>query len=460
MKDRISILGAGESGVGAALLAKAKGFDVFVSDCGQIKENYKQKLISEEIPFEENIHTPELIFQAKEIVISPGIPDKADIVKAAKKNKINIVSEIEFAGRYTKAKKICITGTNGKTTTTLLTHHLLKKAGINAALAGNVGNSFAEMVLEDKYDVYVLELSSFQLDRMYNFKADIAIITNITPDHLDRYDYKVENYVRAKFRIIQNMDPNGVFIYNEDSPLLFDELINVDIDARELPFSIEECTRVAAWGNEKMFYINPRFDYTSDQNNTNDIITINHSKSTLKGKHNLYNAMAASLAAACMGATKEQIEAGLRDFVNAPHRMEIVAQINGVTYINDSKATNVDSAYYALEAVHKPIIWIVGGVDKGNDYAQLMELVKKRVKAIVCLGKDNATVVNAFRGAVKNIYETHDMATCVQQCNEIAQDGDVVLLSPCCASFDLFKNYEDRGEQFKKYVKLNCNPGN
>lgn len=451
-KKKIVVLGAAESGVGAALLAKAKGFDVFVSDAGKIGEAFKKKLEDNKIPYEEGQHTEEKILEAKEIIKSPGIPDKAELIKKAKKNKIKIISEIEFAGRYTNAKKVCITGTNGKTTTTMLTYHLLKKGGLNVGLAGNIGNSFAELVIEDKYDVYVLELSSFQLDGMYEFKADVAVLTNITPDHLDRYDYKVQNYVKSKFRVIQNMDSEGAFIYGEDSELLFDELFEIETDAQELPFSIEDTEGVAAWGEEDKFYIDPKFDISDDGHEASNVITINNETSALKGKHNLYNSMAATLVAAWMGVKKETIQQGLEDFVNAAHRMEFVAEINGVKFINDSKATNVDSAYYALDAVKEPIIWIAGGVDKGNDYSALNEVVKGKVKALVCLGKENEKLFKAFKNMIPEIVETQDVEACAKMCLERAAEGDVVLLSPCCASFDLFKNYEDRGEKFKQAV--------
>ena len=450
--SKIVVLGGAESGVGAALLAKAKGFDVFVSDFGKIAEPFKKKLEDNKIPYEEGKHTEEKIFDTKEIIKSPGIPDKSEIIKNAKKNKIKIISEIEFAGRYTKGKKVCITGTNGKTTTTLLTYHLLKKGGLNVGLAGNIGNSFAELVIEDKYDVYVLELSSFQLDGMKEFKADIAVLTNITPDHLDRYDYKVENYVKSKFRVIQNMDASGTFIYGEDSELLFDELFDIETPAQELPFSIEEDEGVAGWGDEQKFYLDPKFDISKEGHDTEDVLEIDNTKSVLKGKHNLYNSMAASLVAARMGVSKEKIQAGLADFVNAAHRMEFVAEINGVKFINDSKATNVDSAFYALDAVKEPIVWIAGGVDKGNDYSALNDVVKGKVKALVCLGKENEKLFKAFKNIIPEIIETQDVETCAKLCLERSVKGDVVLLSPCCASFDLFKNYEDRGEKFKQAV--------
>jgi UDP-N-acetylmuramoylalanine--D-glutamate ligase len=449
---KIVVLGAAESGVGAALLAKAKGLDVFVSDAGKIAEPFRKKLEANQIPFEEGQHTEERILSASQIIKSPGIPDKIESLKKAKRNKIKIVSEIEFAARYSKGKKVCITGTNGKTTTTLLTYHLLRKGGLNVGLAGNIGNSYAELVIEDKYDVYVLELSSFQLDGLYDFKADVAVLTNITPDHLDRYDYKVENYVRSKFKVIQNMDADGVFIYGEDSDLLFDELFEYDIDAQELAFSIEEEEGVAAWGTEEKFWIDPAYDISKEEHDPADVIEIDNTRSVLKGKHNLYNAMAATLVAARMGVPADVIQNGLEDFVNAPHRMEPVAKINQVQFINDSKATNVDSAWFALDAVEKPIVWIAGGVDKGNDYTLLSEVVKEKVKALICLGSENEKLVKAFSGIIPVIRQTQDLDECIRLCFENAVAGDVVLLSPCCASFDLFKNYEDRGEKFKEAV--------
>lgn len=452
MSEKIVILGGGESGVGAALLAKAKGYEVFLSDAGSLKEVYKAKLQANGIAFEENTHTEQSILEAKEIIKSPGIPDDVDILKKAQKLRIPVISEIEFAGRYTKAKKICITGTNGKTTTTLLTYHLLSKAGYNVGLAGNVGKSFAELVLEDKHDYYVLELSSFQLDGMYDFKADVAILTNITPDHLDRYDYKVGNYVKSKFRVIRNMDASGVFIYGEDSPLLFEHLFQLELDVQEMPFSIEETQDLAAYGNEEKFYINPKFDIARE-NAAEEYFEIDFSKSVLKGKHNLYNAMAAGLAAAYLGLGKEQIEEGLRDFTNADHRMQVVGEINGVVFINDSKATNVDSAWYALDALKQPIVWIAGGVDKGNDYKTLYPVIQGKVKALVCLGKENGKLFSSFKGKIPQIKETQDVNECVRIALEFSSPGDAVLLSPCCASFDLFKNYEDRGAQFSASVK-------
>lgn len=465
--SRLVILGAGESGTGTALLAKAKGFDVFVSDMGAIADKYKKILEDNGIAYEEGQHTEAKIFNADEVVKSPGIPDKATIIQALKKKKIKAVSEIEFAGRYTSAKKVCITGTNGKTTTTLLVHHILKKAGFNAKLAGNIGESFAKQVLEESLEfgaqnlekgevsedsqlstlnsqpIYVLELSSFQLDGMFKFKADIGILTNITPDHLDRYDYKIDKYVASKFRIIQNMDENCTFIYGIDSELIENNLFDIDTDAQELPFSIYPDEFDGACGDEEGITIQiDDKEYLIDLKN-----------SVLKGQHNVYNTMAAALAAIKLGVDVKTIEAALADFQNADHRMQLVAEIDGVKYINDSKATNVDSAWYALDAYKEPIVWIAGGTDKGNDYKALYDVVKGKVKALVCMTKDTEKLEKAFKGIIPIIKKSEDVKETVQLCAELAAKGDIVLLSPCCASFDLFKNYEDRGKQFAAAVE-------
>jgi UDP-N-acetylmuramoylalanine--D-glutamate ligase len=449
----IVILGAAESGVGAALLAASKGFQVFVSDTGSIQEVFKNKLLENKIAFEEGKHTSEKILSASEIIKSPGIPDKAEIIKAAKKAKIPVISEIEFAGRYTKAKIIGITGTNGKTTTTLLTFHLLKKAGLRVGLAGNIGNSFAELVVKDEFDFYVLELSSFQLDGIKDLKIDIGVITNITPDHLDRYEYKIENYVASKFRIIRNMDRSCTFIYGEDSELIQDALFDVDTDAQELPFSLEESEGVAAWGNLNRITLDPHFDISHDGHQESNLLSVDLTKSVLKGRHNVYNTMAAALVAAKLGISARVIEDGLQDFQNAPHRMELAGVWDGVTFINDSKATNVDSAWYALDAIKNPIVWIAGGVDKGNNYSDLYKVIEGKVKALVCLGVENEKLINAFKGKIPVIQESKNVRECLQLCKDLAKKGDVVLLSPCCASFDLFKNYEDRGNKFKEELK-------
>jgi UDP-N-acetylmuramoylalanine--D-glutamate ligase len=446
LSKRIVILGSGESGVGSAVLAKKKGFDVFVSDKSMIKEKYKQQLIEETILFEEGVHTEEKILNAHEVIKSPGIPDKAELVVKLRARNIPVISEIEFAGRYTNAKKICITGSNGKTTTTLLTYHILKKAGYNVGLGGNVGQSFAMQVARENFDYYVLELSSFQLDGMYDFTADIAVLLNITPDHLDRYDYKFENYVASKFRITQNQTDKQAFIYCAD-----DEVINAymrahTIAAERIPFSIKKpIDGPGAFLTENQLTLN----YKPTQQPL--IMTIE--ELALQGKHNVYNSMAASLASKIVEVRKEIIRESLQDFQNIEHRLEFVASINGIEFINDSKATNVNSTWYALESMEKPVVWICGGQDKGNDYNELTELVKARVKAIICLGKDNRKIVAAFKDIVEMIVETDSAADAVAASYKIGKKGDVVLLSPACASFDLFQNYEDRGMQFKTAVR-------
>lgn len=445
MNKRIVILGSGESGVGAALLAKAKGFDVFVSDKGEIKENYKKELTENQIAFEEGLHTEALIINASEIIKSPGIPDKVELIKKIKNLNIPVISEIEFAGRYTDAKKICITGSNGKTTTTLLTYHILNKAGYNVGLGGNVGKSFARQVATENYDYYVLELSSFQLDGMYDFKTDVAVLLNITPDHLDRYEYKFDNYALSKFRITQNQTQSDAFIYCSDDEVISKFIDIVKPSAKQYPFSIKK--KIEADGA----YL---------ENETQLIININQNQLTmtieelaLQGKHNVYNAMAASIASRIVDVRKDIVRESMSDFVNAEHRLEFVATINGIEFINDSKATNVNSAWYALESMVKPVVWIVGGVDKGNDYNQLLDLVKSKVKAIVCLGTDNQKIIDSFSSVVDTIVEAKSAKEAVAHAYQIGKKGDVVLLSPACASFDLFENYEDRGMQFKGAVR-------
>lgn len=446
MKKRIVILGSGESGVGSAVLAKLKGFDVFVSDNSIIKEIYKKQLIDEKILFEESKHSEEKILNASEVIKSPGISNNTEIIKKLNLKKIPIVSEIEFAGRYTKAKKICITGTNGKTTTTLLTYHILKKAGYNVGLGGNVGKSFAMQVAKESYDYYVLELSSFQLDDMFNFSADIAILLNITPDHLDRYNYKFENYIASKFRITQNQNKNNSFIYCADDKVIKDYMKNNKISAELVPFSIKKKIKYpSAFLNKNKININYKL------NQEPLIMTIE--QLALQGKHNVYNSMAASLASRIVDVRKEIIRESLKDFQNIEHRLEFVASINGIEYINDSKATNVNSTWYAIESMEKPIVWICGGQDKGNNYDELTELVKARVKAIICLGKDNRKIIKAFKDIVETIIETDSANEAVAVSYKISKKGDVVLLSPACASFDLFENYEERGMQFKAAVK-------
>lgn len=446
MQKRLVILGSGESGVGAAILAKKHGYEVFVSDQAIIKDNYRKQLTEEDILFEEGGHTKEKIMNATEVVKSPGIPDKAPLVRELRAAGIPVISEIEFAGRYCKAFKICITGSNGKTTTTLLTHHILKKAGYKVGLGGNVGKSYALQVAREENDYYVLELSSFQLDGMTEFKADIAVLLNITPDHLDRYDYKFENYVASKFRILQNQGENDSFVYCADDAAITSYLSTHPHPAHVLPFSIKmpiEGDGAFLNGNQIILNYKP--------NQSPLIMTIE--ELALQGKHNVYNSMAASMTARIVDVRKEIIRESLQDFQNVEHRLEFVASINGIEFINDSKATNVNSTWYALESMEKPVVWICGGQDKGNDYNELSDLVKQRVKAIICLGKDNSKIVAAFQGLVDTIVETDSAQDAVAASYKIGKKGDVVLLSPACASFDLFQNYEDRGMQFKAAVR-------
>jgi len=445
VSKRIVILGGGESGIGSAVLAQVKGFDVFVSDKSPIRDKYKAVLVEKNIPFEEGTHTEDLVLNATEIIKSPGIPDKAPLVQKAKAAGIPVISEIEFAGRYTNAKKICITGSNGKTTTTMLTYHIFKKAGLNVGLGGNVGKSFALQVATENYDYYVLELSSFQLDNMYEFRADVAILLNITPDHLDRYDYKFENYAFSKFRITQNQTEADFFVYCADDETIEAYNKQLDIRAQKIPFSIKRELE----GNSA--YLTNETQITLNYNLNPLIMTLE--ELALQGKHNVYNSMAASMAARIVDIRKDIIRESLQDFVNVEHRLEFVASINGIEFINDSKATNVNSAWYALESMQKPVVWIVGGQDKGNDYNELVDLVKDKVKAIVCLGVDNSKIVAAFRNIIPNIVETQSAADAVAAAYKLGKKGDAVLLSPACASFDLFQNYEDRGMQFKAAVR-------
>ena len=440
------ILGSGESGVGSAILAQAKGYDVFVSDKSLIKEKYKLELVHHNIAFEEGTHTENLILNATEIIKSPGIPDKVGRVQKAKAKNIPVISEIEFAGRHTKAKTICITGSNGKTTTTLLTYHILKKAGYNVGLGGNIGKSFAYQVATENFDYYVLELSSFQLDGMYNFKADVAVLLNITPDHLDRYEYKFENYVASKFRITQNLTKDDAFVYCADDVVMEEFMKHTHIEAELVPFSIKKTIE----GNGAFLQNN---EITLNYNNNPKPLIMTLEQLALAGKHNVYNSMAASMAARIVDIRKDIIRESLEDFVNVEHRLEFVASINGIEFINDSKATNVNSAWYALESMQKPTVWIVGGQDKGNNYEELVDLVKEKVKAIVCLGVDNKKIIKAFKGSVENIMEAGSAVEAVAMSYKLASKGDAVLLSPACASFDLFQNYEDRGVQFKTAVR-------
>lgn len=443
MDKRIVILGGGESGAGSAVLARKQGFDVFLSDSGAIKPKYREWLVNNNVPFEEGKHTEELILNANEIIKSPGIPDKVAIIQKIKEKNIPIISEIEFAGRYTNAYKICITGSNGKTTTTSLIYHLLQKAGLNVGLAGNIGNSFAYLVATSNFDYYVIELSSFQLDGIYDFKPDIAILLNITPDHLDRYDYKMQNYVESKFRITRNLSEEECFIFCSDDEVTMEQLNRIVLRAKYLPFSQVKKENQTAWLQDQNMII--------DYNNSNFTMSINDL--SLKGKHNVYNSMAAGIAAHVLNIRKEIIRESLSDFQGVEHRLEPVLTIRGVKYINDSKATNVNSTWYALESMDAPTIWIVGGIDKGNDYSELMELVKSKVKAIVCLGRDNSKIIAAFKNEIRTIVETLSAEEAVRQAYKLAEPGDTVLLSPACASFDLFENYEDRGRKFKEAVR-------
>ena len=439
-------MGGAESGVGAAVLAKVKGFDVFLSDNGTIKDEYARTLREWNIPFEQGGHTPERIMNADEVIKSPGIPSTAPLVKALAAQGTHIVSEIEFASRYDSAKKICITGSNGKTTTTSLIHYLLKEAGLNVGLGGNIGKSYAYQVATEKHDYYVLEISSFQLDDTYDFRPDIAVITNITPDHLDRYDHKMENYVRAKFKIVRNLRPEDCFIFDSDDAITIEHLSKIVLQAKMLPFTQEKKNlNQGAWLDGNRIVV--KYEQSESEIYLREL--------ALGGKHNIYNSMAAALAAKASGIEDEVIRNSLKSFSPIEHRLEPVLSIRDVMYINDSKATNVDSAWYALECQTKPVVWIVGGTDKGNDYSVLNDLVKEKVKAIVCLGVDNSKIHAAFENIVgsENIVDTASADAAVQAASMMASAGDVVLLSPCCASFDLFKNYEDRGKQFKEAVR-------
>ena len=444
-KKRIVVLGGGESGAGAAVLAKVKGFDVFLSDRGKIAAEHAALLKKWEIPFEEGHHTEELILNADEIVKSPGIPTSAPMIQKIMERGIHIISEIEFAGRYDTAKKICITGSNGKTTTTSLIYYLLKEAGLNVGLGGNIGKSYAYQVATEHFDYYVLEISSFQLDNCYEFRPDIAIITNITPDHLDRYGYEMENYVKAKFRITRNLRPEDCFIFDSDDAITINHLNKIVTEAKKLPFTQETKVEQGAYlDNDKIV--------VKYEDNECDIFL---KELSLGGKHNVYNSMAAALAAKATGIDNEIIRNSLETFAPIEHRLEPVLSVGGVLYINDSKATNVDAAWYALECQQRPVVWIVGGTDKGNDYNVLKDLVKEKVKAIVCMGIDNHKFHEAFEDIVgkDKIKDTLSAEEAVKTAAAFATDGDVVLLSPCCASFDLFTCYEDRGEKFKAAVK-------
>ena len=441
--SRIVVLGGGESGVGSAVLAKVKGFDVFLSDMGKISEDYAAVLNEWNIPYEEGKHSEELILNADEVVKSPGIPSTAPMVRKIEGQGINVISEIEFAGRYDTAKKICITGSNGKTTTTSLIYHLLQQAGLNVGLGGNIGKSYAYQVATEKYDIYVLELSSFQLDNVYDFKADIAIITNITPDHLDRYGHDMENYVKAKFRITRNMSSDDCFIFCSDDEITINHLNQIVVKAQKLPFTQKTEVEQGAFLKDDRIVVR----YKEDE------CDMFLQELALGGRHNVYNSMAAAIAAKVMDIDNEAIRNGLSTFQAVEHRLEKVLSIGDVLYINDSKATNVDAAWYALECQTRPVVWIVGGTDKGNDYSSLVPLVQEKVKAIICMGLDNAKIHDSFGGIVSEMHDVTSAEEAVKTAHKLAESGDVVLLSPCCASFDLFKNYEDRGRQFKEAVR-------
>ena len=443
MNKKIVILGAGESGTGSAVLAKNMGFEVFVSDSGIIRDNYKEVLDKNGIKWEEGKHDESIVLSADEVIKSPGIPEKAPMVVMLHEKGIPVISEIEFAGRYARGKKICITGSNGKTTVTNLLYHMLKKAGFNVAMTGNVGNSFAMAVATADFDYYVIELSSFQLDGMYDFRADIAVLLNITPDHLDRYGYKLQNYVDSKFRITRNQQKSDFLIYWDGDPIIKSELAKKEYGMTLLPFSDEKSEGMTAYIDNSELII--------DYPNKTNIMTIH--ELALKGRHNTYNSMAAAIAGKVMNIRKEVIRESLADFQGVEHRLEPVITVCGINFINDSKATNVNSTWYALECMENKIVWIVGGVDKGNDYSELYTLVDKKVKAIVCLGKDNKKIIDSFKDKVDTIVETASMEEAVRSSYYLAKKGDTVLLSPACASFDLFKNYEDRGRQFKQAVR-------
>lgn len=446
---KLVILGGGESGTGAALLGKKLGYEVFLSDKKNIDEVHKVILVKEAIPFEEGVHTEERILAADLVVKSPGIPDTVPMIKALRAKGIEVISEIELAGRHSDAIMICITGSNGKTTTTLLIHHILVQAGMDAGLAGNVGHSLAAQVAENAHPLYVVELSSFQLDGMFRFQADIAVLTNVTPDHLDRYDYKFENYVNSKFRILNNMGKEGLFIYGYDCEVVRQRVIGQKLLPQAVPFTYGGEPDLQQAGGTACAYMEGdtivvRLDEKVFRMDKNDV--------SIKGRHNVYNAMAAILACMRAGVDPGAIAAGLKSFPQVEHRLETVAVVAGVTYINDSKATNVDSAWYALDSMTHPVVWIAGGTDKGNDYTVLYELVKQKVKALVCMGVDNRKLIENFSG-ICPVADTHSLEEALAAVQKYACEGDTVLLSPCCASFDLFKNYEQRGELFKEKVR-------
>ncbi|WP_228237167.1 UDP-N-acetylmuramoyl-L-alanine--D-glutamate ligase [Allomuricauda sp. M10] len=440
---RLVILGGGESGVGTAILGLKKGFEVFVSDKGEIKDKYKEVLEHFEIEWESGQHTEAKILNADVVMKSPGIPDKVPLIKELVGKGIPVISEIEFASRYTDATIIGITGSNGKTTTTMMTYHLVNEGGLNAGMAGNIGDSYAKMVAEQDFDHYVLEISSFQLDGIVDFKPHVAVITNITPDHLDRYEYKFENYIASKFRITMNQDEQDYLIYDADDEVLVDWLKKHPVRSKLIPFTLKGEVKEGAWLENDTIKI--KLEHKTLEMST-DILA-------LEGQHNVKNTMAASMAALLVKVRKETIRQSIQSFQGAPHRLEKVLKINHVEYINDSKATNVNATFYALDGIKKPIVWIVGGVDKGNDYSELMPLVREKVKGIICLGVDNSKIKDAFGNVIDLMIETFSMEEAVKVAYKMAERGDAVLLSPACASFDLFQNYEDRGNQFKNAVK-------
>ena len=436
-------MGAGESGVGSAILARKEGFSVLVSDAGTIKPDYRQTLLERDIEFEEGGHTESRILEAATVIKSPGIPDKAPLIRLLHEKGIPVIAELEFAGRYSHAKHICITGSNGKTTTTLMTYHILKQAGLNVGLAGNIGQSYALQVAEQNFDWYVLEVSSFQLDGMYDFRADIAVLMNITPDHLDRYEYKFQNYADSKFRIIRNMRPEDHFIYCGDDPVIREEIARRQILPMKLPFGFDQVYNPGAWveGDELHIVIN------------NNPFNMSLFDLSMQGKHNAYNSMASGIASRVLDIRKESIRECLTDFQGVEHRIETVIKVHGIEFINDSKATNVNSTWYAMESMKGKVVWIVGGIDKGNDYSILHSLVRDKVKSIVCLGKDNSKIHQSFDNLIDTVVDADNMEEAVRTAYYLAEEGNIVLLSPCCASFDLFENYEDRGRQFKNAVR-------
>lgn len=442
--NRIIVLGGSESGTGSAILARKQGFDVFLSDNGTIKTKYKEMLYNYDIPWEENKHTEKLILETDEVIKSPGIPERSQIIQAIRKKEIRIISEIEFASRFTRAKKICVTGSNGKTTTTSLIHHMMKKAGLNAGLAGNIGRSFALQVAEENYDYYVLELSSFQLEGMYDFKADIAILLNITPDHLDWYDFNMQHYVDAKFRITQNLSEDEFFVFCSDDEITVKELERIVVKAKELPFALKKKDKEVAYIDDEDSL---RIDYG------NKDFSMSVQDLALRGKHNQYNSMAAGITGSVLKIRNELIRESLMDFQGVEHRLEKVLSVHGIQFINDSKATNVNSTWYALESLTSKAVWIAGGIDKGNNYEEIIDLVAEKVKALICLGKDNEKLHKAFDQHIETVIDVSSMEEAVQKAYYLAGKGESVLLSPACASFDLFENYEERGWKFKEAVR-------